>query len=171
MISVNIQNNIVVLKDIEHNQLDSVLYWYNMSSDYMYATGIESPVGMELLEAKFIEALHSNCEFFLGIHSYYENRIIGIVSGKLKGEILWINVLAVGMEYQGKGYGSISVELLLKHFKQIKNVKEAYLAVAEKNFKGHRFWQNNGFNDIKHVNDKVLFEGKKHNVIIMHKRL
>lgn len=171
MISINVRNNIVVLSDIEQNQLGSVLYWYNMSEDYRFATGIDGPVSMEMLEAKFLKTKGNGCEFFLGIHGLYENRIIGIFSGRLSGKILWINILAVGLEFQGKGYGRISVELLLKHLKLSNNIREVYLAVADKNLKGHSFWINNGFVDMKNVNNKLLFDGKKYNVIIMHKRL
>jgi Acetyltransferases len=171
MLSVNVQNNIVVLKNIEQNQLESVRYWYNMGEYYRFATGIDTPVDIGMLETRFAKIEGNNCEFFLGIHSLHENRMIGVVNGRLNGNILWIKVLAIGLEFQGKKYGSISMELLIDFFKQYYNVSEVYLAVAERNTRGHKFWMTNGFIDLKHVNDKVLFDGNKYNVIIMQKRI
>ena len=171
MFSINVQNNIVALKDIRQEQLGSILNWYNMTEDFRFATGMEGPVCLETLEYKFLQTASSDIEFFLGIHSLFEDKLVGIITGKIAGSIVWINIMAVGREFQGKGYGSISVELLLKHMTTAKSVRDAYLAVADKNVKGRGFWLRNGFNDAKQVCDKVTLNRKKYNVIIMQKRL
>lgn len=171
MFSINIQNNIVSLKDIEEIQLESILNWYNMSEDFRFATGMESPVSLEILANKYKQTADSEYEFFLGIHSLYEGKLVGILTGKLTGNILWINIMAVGLEFQGKGYGSISLDLLLKQIIKGNDVREAYLAVVDKNVKGRGFWLRNGFSDIRQVDGKVIINGEKYNVIIMKKRL
>ena len=171
MFSVNIQNNIVALKDIEHSHLESILNWYNMSEDFKFATGMEGPVCLEILENTYQQTTDCEYGFFLGIHSFYEGKLVGFVKGKLAGNTLWINMMAVGLEFQGKGYGSISLDLLLKQMISGHNIRNAYLAVVEKNVKGRGFWQRNGFSDIRQVDDKVILNGKKYNVIIMKKRL
>lgn len=171
MFSVNIQNNIVALKDIQKEQLGSVLNWYNMTEDFKFATGVEEQVSLEDLEYKFLRKSSSDLEFFLGIRSLFEDKIVGIITGKIAGSALWINIVAIGREFQGKGYGSISVDLLLKFMTTSINVKNAYLAVADKNVKGRSFWLQNGFNDARQACEKIALNGTKYHVIIMQKRL
>ncbi len=171
MLSVDIQNNIIALQNIRQEQLGSILNWCNMTDDFKFATGMEGPVGMETLENKFLQTACSEMEFFLGIHSFFENRLVGIITGKIAGSVLWINMMAVGWEFRGKGYGSISVGLLLRHMTTAGNIKDAYLAVADGNAKGRSFWLRNGFCAINRVCGKATINGKKYNVIIMQKRL
>ena len=171
MFSVNTQNNIVALRDIRHEQLGSILNWYNMTEEFRFATGMEGPVCLEDLVYKYLQTAGSDWEFFLGIHSLFEDKLVGIVTGRIAGSLLWINMMAVGREFQGKGYGSISVDLLLKHMTATISVRSAYLAVADKNVKGRSFWLRNGFNDTRQVCDKETMDGKKYNVILMQKRL
>ncbi len=170
MISINIQNNIVALKDIEQEQLSYVLDWYNRE-DFRFATGLEAPVDLDALEQKLLKCARSSCEFFVGIHGFYEQKLMGVIHGKLSGKALWINMMAIGREFQGKGYGTVSMDLLLKYMRQDGNIKAVYLAVAEKNLKGRRFWLRNGFCDMRLASERTVFEGEKHNIIIMQKRI
>ena len=171
MLSVNVQNNIVALKDICQEQLGCILNWYNMTEDFRFATGVEVPVDLEDLEYRFLQKASGNLDFLLGIYSFFEDKIVGIITGKIAGSVLWVNMLAVGLEFQRKGYGSISVDLLLKHMAAFAGVRNAYLAVADKNVKGRGFWLRNGFNDTRQVCDKVTLDGTRYRVIIMQKRL
>ncbi len=171
MFSVNVQNNIVALRDICQEQLGSILSWYNMTEDFRFATGVEVPVELEDLEYRLLQKASGDLDFLLGIYSFFEDKMVGVVTGKIAGSVLWVNTLAVGLEFQRKGYGSISVDLLLKHMAVFAGVRSAYLAVADKNVKGRGFWLRNGFKDAKQACSKVTLDGIRYRVIIMQKRL
>lgn len=171
MLAVNIKNNIIALKDIKQEELINILDLYNMSDEFKYAVGTNSPVSLEMLEMKYTKLLNCYSEFFVGIHSLYEERIIGIITGKLIERALWINTIAVGLQFQGKGYGRLAIELLLDNFRKHCNTKDVCLAVADKNTKGLNFWLNSGFCELRQYNEKILFDGNKHNVLIMQKRI
>jgi RimJ/RimL family protein N-acetyltransferase len=171
MLLVDIHDSLIALKNLEQHQLNEVLDWYNKSEEYKFATGQDGSVALELLMNKYLQTTDSDKDFFLGIFSICENKLVGVLKGKLAGTAIWITLIAIAFEYQGKKFGSMSINLLLDYMKYNRNTTNAYLAVVEKNIKGRKFWLKNGFTDIKMVGNHILFDNYKYNIIIMQKRL
>jgi RimJ/RimL family protein N-acetyltransferase len=142
-----------------------------MSDEYRFATGMNGPVSLDVLIGKYEEVEENTRSYFLGLHNMIDNKLIGILNGKISNRFLWINLLAVAPEYRGKNFGSSTMVLFLDYIKYIENASEAYLAVAERNIQGRSFWLKNGFNDFKWIKDYVLFDGSKYDIIIMQKQL
>ena len=171
MLTIDAQNDEIVLKNIERHQLKEVLDWYNMSEEYGYATGKDGPVSLDILVGKYKKIIESENDFFLGVHYLYDNKLVGIMSGRLSGKLLWISLLAIACEYRCRGFGSMSVKLLMGYIKQKRLASKVYLTVAEKNIQGRNFWFKNGFFDLRRIEDHTMFDGSKYNVIVMEQRI
>ena len=94
-----------------------------------------------MLTQKYAEVSICTNEFFVGIYSYVENKMIGILKGRLEYEnknTVWISSIVIDLVYQNKGYGSLCIRILLEHLKLYNKIKEAYLAVIEVNEQGRR---------------------------------
>lgn len=174
MFPLNIQNDIIYFRDIKPKQLPQILDWYNNIDDFRFATGLDTPISMEILLRKYSEAAISSDEFFTGIYIRQELRMVGILKGRLhnrnKGTI-WINSIAIDPDYQCRGYGSISIGLLLKYLKTHINAKSVFLSVIEENTRGIAFWLNQGFRKVKKIEDYIKLQERGQNVIIMRKDL
>lgn len=145
--------------------------WYNLGGEYRFATGMDGPVSFEELLGKYEKIAGEANNFFLGIHNLFEDKLVGILNGKLLDRLLWINLLAIAPEYRGKHFGSMSLDLLLEYVRNLVNVSEAYLAVIEKNVQGRSFWRRNGFCDFKYIKNQAMFDGNEYDTIIMQKSL
>jgi ribosomal protein S18 acetylase RimI-like enzyme len=174
MFALNIENDGVYFKDIRFRDLLKVLEWYNNTDDYKFATGIGEPVTIELLRQKYAESLISRNEFFVGIYSKVDHKMIGIIKGRIhsgtNGEI-WINSMIIDSAYQNIGIGSSSIRLLLKYFRDVISAKSVLLSVIESNTRGVRFWAKQGFSTLRRIEEYVRLRGEDQNVLIMRKDL
>lgn len=151
-----------------------VLKWYNMTDEFKFATGFDRPVTMGVLVKKYIEALASGNEFFLGIYLRNEGIIIGILKGMLeneKGGIAWIKSLIIDPSYQRMGYGSSAVNLFLDFLGKNTKIRDVYLAVAEENAVGINFWRKQQFGEIRRIQNCAAFNGSICGILIMHRLL
>jgi RimJ/RimL family protein N-acetyltransferase len=174
MFSLNIQGDSVYFRDIKPEHLPQILNWYNKIEDFKFATGIDQPMTIEMLTQKYAEISICTNEFFVGIYSYVENKMIGILKGRLEYEnknTVWISSIVIDLVYQNKGYGSLSIRILIEHLKLYSKIKEAYLAVIEVNEQGRRFWSKNCFNEVRRIHNHIRLQNKQQNVIIMHRAL
>lgn len=173
MLSLNLKNDHVFFHDIRLEHLPFVLKWYNKVDDFKYATGIDSPITLEILTRKYAEVAICSSEFFTGIYNTGQHRMIGILKGRLQADdkaSVWISSIAIDPEFQGMGYGSASINLLLGHMRD-RNMRNAYLAVVEENRQGILFWNKNGFRPMRIMDNHLLLQDKPRNVVIMHKKL
>ncbi|MGI6778088.1 MAG: GNAT family N-acetyltransferase [Acetivibrionales bacterium] len=175
MYSLRIGNDTVCLKDITIEQLPVILEWYNRTESFRFATGIEKPINLEFLIQKYTETAICSREFFAGVYVVAEDKMIGVLKGRLHDEkkgTLWLNSIAIAPEYQNMGYGSKAVELLLGHFRQEANVKKVYIAVAEKNTQGRLFWIKQDFKELKRIENYIRLANNNYwNGIIMYRNL
>ncbi|MCX7921920.1 MAG: GNAT family N-acetyltransferase [Clostridia bacterium] len=173
MFSLDIQNDTVYFKDIKPADLPLILNWYNKVDDFKFATGIDTPISLEKLTRKYAEVAICRSEFFAGIYLKGINKLIGIVKGSLKyreSDSVWISSLAIDTDYQNNGYGTMVIELLLKHLKLNNNINCAYLAVVEENIQGRNFWVKQKFQTLRKMEGHLTIQDRPQNVIIMHKK-
>ena len=72
---------------------------------------------------------------------------------------LWIAILAIHTDYQGKKFGQEVVLGLMEEARKLSNYTRLGLTVGIKNWPALRFWINNGFTEIIKLNgDKVYGE-------------
>ena len=173
MFSINIQGKEISLNDIRSEHLPLILGWYNKTDEFKYATGIYAPMKLEELRKRFKNINISNTEFFAGI--YINNgTIIGIIKGSIQYQnknAVWISSIVIDNLYQNKGYGSIAVDLLIKHIKSKIQATIAYLVVVEDNEKGKQFWIRQKFRILKSMEKHLGIQKSRHSVIIMYKRI
>lgn len=174
MLSLNIQAQNINFKDIKFEHLPQILNWYNKIDDFKFATGIDHPMTLEMLIWKYSEMSNCTNEFFVGIYCPYEQKMIGILKGRLEFEnnySVWISSIVIDSLYQNKGYGSVAINVLLDHLKRFNNIRDAYLAVVEVNNHGICFWNKNNFCKVKKIQNHIKLQNKQQNIIIMHKIL
>lgn len=175
MFSLNIQSERVWFKDIRLEHLPQILEWYNKVSDFKYATGMDTPITLDQLTQKYAETSICSNEFFAGIREKKEEKMIGILKGSIRRErgicSLWISSLAIDRPYQGKGYGSDSLNLLFEHIKAMGGIENAYISVIENNSQGRAFWVKHGFREMRKISGHIKLDNKDQDVIIMQKPL
>lgn len=172
MVNLNIQNDAVCFRDIKFKDLPKILGWYNKVDDFKFATGIDFPIELEVLKQKYSEVVISKNEFFVGI--YDSGEMIGILKGSIKHEkenIMWIRSIVIESSLQNRGYGSQSINLLLRHMKERNNITEVYLAVIEDNIQGKAFWRKHNFAELRKIQNHLKLQDKPQNVVIMYKKL
>ncbi|MFT4146127.1 MAG: GNAT family N-acetyltransferase [Mobilitalea sp.] len=82
-----------------------------------------------------------------------DGRLIGffdLYHGYPDKDTLWIGIFVIDKEEQGKSYGQEVIRSICKESSR-SNWKSIGLGVYLKNWKGLRFWNNNGFNKISGI--------------------
>jgi RimJ/RimL family protein N-acetyltransferase len=174
MFNLNIHNDYLFFRDIKVDQLSQILDWYNKVEDFKFATGIDTPITLDILMRKYAEVAICKDEFFVGIYIIEQPRMIGILKGRLKyksKDTVWISSIVIEPASQNKGFGSMAIHLLLEHLKMKHHVKSVYLAVIEENIPGRSFWFKNNFLALRKIENHLKLQERHQNVIIMHKEI
>jgi GNAT superfamily N-acetyltransferase len=170
---ISASDDVVSLIPLDKSFLREAASLYN-SSDMCFATGYTEPVTKEQL-APYLEHFNScDNEFISGIfiRSYSGiPKFVGIVSGMMKGNELWIKLLGVLPAFRRKGIGSRTIGLIFQYFKEIFHSTGVFVSVAEKNAQGLCFWTKQGFSEAGSLYKELFGENLKYKVVIMNKRL
>lgn len=174
MLPLNIQNERVYFRDIRLEHLPQILDWYNKVDDFKFATGIDKTITIDLLTKKYAEVAICSEEFFTGVFLKKEEKMIGILKGRLDHEnknVVWISSIVIDTNYQNKGYGKSVIELLLSHFKRNNGIENAYLSVIEENIQGRGFWTSQNFQEVRRIENHIKLQERQQNIIIMYKKI
>lgn len=172
MIKIETFESEIKLSSINMIELENILKWYNDTSEYKYATGIDMPISMDKLNDKFIEVFENQNEFAVGIYLTKKDNCIGIIKAKIcEDNTLWIYMILIDKQYQNMGYGFASINLLLKYLKSNYEINKAYISVAQENIKGIKFWEKLNFIKVKQIASHTMLDNKFQNVIVMEKLL
>lgn len=166
-------DDVVSIMPINENFLEEVTMLYN-SSDMRYATGFAGEVPVEQLALMLSQHRSHENEFISSIFMKSTcdiPRFIGIVSGVLQGNELWIKLLAILPSFRHEGFGARAICLILKYFAQRYDVISAFVCVVEENKEGLRFWTSQGFSGTGSLNKALFGENQKYRLVIMNKRL
>ncbi len=158
------------LENINPDNFRTILEWYN-KEEFKYATGIEGTVTLHQLAVLYKKIVKTPDQFFAGIFTV-TGEIIGVLKGQIKfGRdcTAWINTLIIDLCFQNKGYGTKVVKLFINYAKCKSNISRVYLAVAEHNVGGCRFWSKLGFEQYGRIDECTRIGGEVQNAIIMHK--
>jgi len=169
-------DDVILLIPLNKSFLREAALLYN-SSGMSFATGYTEQVTEEQLSYLLDHISSCENEFISGIFikstsgSPHDTPLFaGIVSGMLQGNELWIKLLAVLPAYRHAGIGARAIGLTLQYFKEIFHTGGAFVAVAEKNAQGLRFWAKQGFSEVRSLYKELFGENQMYKVIIMNKR-
>lgn len=175
MIEMKVESDIVSIGPLERNGLAAIVELYNYSEGYKYATGITFPVTADDIELKLERLKTSKSEFFSGIFAKEENKavpqLIGVVSGVLHENTLWIKLIAILPQFRRKGIGSQAVGLLNNLCKNTYGTCNVLLSVVEKNETGVQFWLKEGFAETGRFTKMLFGDASPYEVIILSKKL
>lgn len=155
MLSVNVKNQIIELKDITRENLTLVYKWYNQTEYFWQATGVENEQPYSKVILHFNKVISSSLDFYISVNLNHCKKMIGMIFGNIneKNKILWIKAIIIDPKHQRNGYGEISIQLLLYYFIKNFSLKSVMISVEGKNTDGIRFWEKLGFVKIKTLNN------------------
>jgi len=169
----------IVVKNLDSSELYAAVGLFNCSRDMYFATGIKDTVTYRDVLDFYKRLAGSNEDFILGICLLQADccpfnpagKLVGIVSGKLSEDLLWIRMMAILPEYRGSGLGSRAAGLIFEYIASIYKAREAFLSVLGANTGGLQFWVRQGFVETARIRKALFNEMEPSEVVIMKKRL
>lgn len=169
MLTIDLKNKKIGLKNITRDDLEEVLAWYNRYDEYMFATGFDREITLNELKNKYLETVISTYDFFVWIINSEEKKI-GILKGSIRyqeEDSLWINSIIIDSDFRRKGYGRCAIESLIDYASGIFRLKKIFVSVAADNVEALKFWENIGFSSIKKIEKHILLGGIMRDILIM----
>ena len=195
MIQIRAHDGSIQLGPLEENHWESVVGLLNSSGEYRYTMGNAYPVTYKQLTGRMNKLESSKNDFFAGVfrsilkdeacdsspcvysteipdagcHSKLE--LVGVVSGTMINNYLWIKLLAILPECRKKGIGSRAVKMLIWFSSKYYGISEVLLSVVRINENGFKFWQGQGFSETGRFYKDLFGDDKFYEIIIMNKKL
>lgn len=174
MLSLNIQFDDLIFKDITKEDLGDVLDLYNQNEQSIYATGIDRRMSLEDINEKYLEVLVNSHEFFTGIFLKEDAvvQMIGVIKGRIdyeNSEEAWISSILIGNSYQRLGMGTKAVAALTDMLNKNYDVKRFYIGIISGNDIGKIFWQKLGFRYFRTIEQYIKINSVAVDFIIMEK--
>lgn len=175
MIEMKADSGVVSIGPMDRNRLDAIVELYNYGDGYRYATGIAFPVTPGDIRLKLDRLETSKSEFFYGIFlnepDNAVHQLVGVVSGVLHENTLWIKLIAILPQFRRRGIGCIAAGLMYDRCKTAYGTSNVLLSVVEKNEVGVRFWLQQGFVETGRFTKMLFGDSSPYEVIIMNKNL
>jgi RimJ/RimL family protein N-acetyltransferase len=170
MLALDINQGDFRFKNIEKDELNSVLKLYNESFESMFATGIDRDLSYKDIQEKYLEVLINSYEFFAGIYLKNEANIIGVVKGRIDyedSEKFWISSFLIGKKHRNEGVGRRCINALISYMSETYDVKTASIGVLSNNSYGINFWKSMGFYHDRTIKEFISFNNAFEDFIIM----
>lgn len=170
MLSLFIEDEDIVVKDIDKDDLEQIAKWFGDCDccRYKYAMGIDKVMTIDDLYEKYLESLLNAHEYFLSININRE--MIGFIKGRVeykdKDEV-WIMSLFIDPSYQGQNIGSRAVSNMLREFNQKMGICSFYACLVKNNIRARKFWERNGFVEYRTSKGYFTIDNKSCDLIIM----
>lgn len=180
MLTINIQLDNLVYKDIAKENLRAVLDLYNQNGENIYATGIDRQMSLRDIKEKYLEVLVNSHEFFTGIFLRQCNndaeglKMVGVVKGRIDYENIeeaWISSIIIDSRYQRKGIGRKTVDTLINILNQTYDVKRIFIGIISCNDIGKYFWQRMGFDYYRTIEHYIRLNNHAEDFVIMKKEI
>jgi len=179
MLTLSIQTDNLLFKDIEKENLREVLELYNQNEGNIYATGIDRQMSLKDIKEKYLEVLVNSHEFFTGIflncvESSEEQKLIGVIKGRIdyeNSDEAWISSIIIDNRYQRRGIGRKTVSTITGILNHTYDVKRIYIGIIGGNNIGRYFWQSMGFSYCRTIEQYIRLNNHAEDFIIMKKEL
>jgi RimJ/RimL family protein N-acetyltransferase len=162
----------VQLGPVKREYIESYLKWLNDSELTQYLAGYLPLTRM--MEEDWIENLKKRTDTIIfAITTTKENDVEKHIGNCGLHDIDWKNrTTEVGImigekEYQGKGYGTEAMELLVKYGFEEVNLNRIYLRVHDFNIRAFKSYIKIGFIEEGRMRQAVFRKGKYHDTILM----
>ena len=176
MLTLNIQLDNLIFKDITKEDLGDVLDLYNQNEQNIYATGIDRRMSLEDINEKYLEVLVNSHEFFTGIFLRKDAvlQMVGVVKGRIdyeNSEEAWISSILIDNRYQRLGIGIKAAVTLIDMLNKSYDVKRFYIGILAGNDIGKYFWQKLGFIYLRTIEQYIELKSIATDFIIMKKEI
>lgn len=135
----------IVFREPVENDMEILSKWYGMHDCFGYATGCKD-------FSEIIQKLRVPVEPYTLSFMVYNKKTkvpIGFIYGYIKGDkknaVLWISIFIIDPDYQNRGFGTQTLNKLLKFVQSEYGTFTCIVAVAHKNDRGLSFWAKAGF--------------------------
>lgn len=172
MLTLNLEVEDFLFRDIKKDELDLVLKLYNESEEAMFATGIDRRLSIDDIREKYLEVLVSSHEFFIGIFTKDEIEMIGIIKGRIdydNNEELWILSFLMNSNYRNSGIGKKCINTLIAFMNKTYDIKTVFTGIIAINAIGIMFWKNLGFRYYRTIEQFINLNNVFEDYIIMKK--
>lgn len=176
MLTINIQSDNLIFKDITKEDLADVLNLYNQNKQNIYATGIDRRMSLMDINEKYLEVLVNSHEFFAGIFckEYADLKMVGVVKGRIdyeNSEEAWISSILIDNRRQRQGIGTKAVNALIDILNKCYDVNRFYIGIIAGNDIGKCFWQKLGFSYFRTIEQYIELKSLAADFIIMKKEI
>lgn len=174
MLSVNIDYEQLIIKDIKRRDLPYIIRWYNGKDEYKYATGLNAPIFLPQLTEKYLALTYAGSEFYVGIYLKCTGEMIGLIKGCVRKDsqtVLWIYSIIIDKQYRRQRYATMSLDAIITYLKQHASICKVYISVVENNMSGIKFWDANGFIVAKKMSKQLKVDKKQRDILVMYKVL
>lgn len=176
MLTINIQIDNLVFKDITKEDLKDILDLYNQNEENIYATGIDRRMSLEDINEKYLEVLVNSHEFFTGIFLKEDDalQMVGVIKGRIdyeNSEEAWISSILIDKRYQRLGIGTKTVNALTEMLNKNYDVKRFYIGIISGNSIGSNFWKKLEFSYFRTIEQYMTVKSLAADFIIMKKEM
>ncbi len=176
MLTLNIQMDNLILKDITNEDLRNVMDLYNQNDLNIYATGIDRRMSLKDIKEKYLEVLVNSHEFFTGIFREMNGsvKIVGVIKGRIdyeNSEEAWISSILIDNRYQRLGIGTKAVTAIIDALNRSYDVKRFYIGMIDGNDIGRCFWQKLEFSYFRTIEQYIRLKNFAADFIIMKKEI
>lgn len=176
MLTINLQLDNLIIKDIAKENLTDVLNLYNQNKQNIYATGIDRRMSSTDINEKYLEVLVNSHEFFTGIFRKSDAglQMVGVVKGRIdyeNSDEVWISSVLIDNCCQRLGIGTNVVTALIDIFNKCYDVNKFYIGIIAGNEVGKHFWQKLGFAYFRTIEQYIELKSLAVDLIIMKKEI
>ena len=179
MLTINLQTEDLVFRDISKENLKDVLELFNQNENNMYATGIDRKMSIIDMNEKYLEVLVNSHEFFVGIFlnsdEYVDSsQLVGVLKGRVDYENCdeaWISSMLIDAKFQHKGIGKNATNEFIRFLNRSYDIKRIFIGILSGNEIGKKFWQRMGFSYIRTIEQYIKLNNHTEDFIIMRKNV
>lgn len=152
MIPVHIEDNNIIIRNIESNELSQVINCINETKSNFIKLGMISQINYEEITQRYLESLMNSLEYFCGI--FMNEALIGIIKGRIENKFdkeLYILSFLLLQKYRGNGFGSNLLKVFEKYFAINFSIYKFNILVNINNKAGENFWLKNGYSFSRNI--------------------
>ncbi|MHC1783896.1 MAG: GNAT family N-acetyltransferase [Anaerolineaceae bacterium] len=164
------KGKLVNLKPVNLEQMSKVyVYWHRDTVYHRLADDEPARLFTAQADEQWIQE-HWNDMIMFGIHTVSDDHLIGSIEfmefSWSSGDA-WVGIGIGDKEYQGKGYGTEAMQLLLSYGFEELNLHRVSLSVFDYNTRGIRSYEKAGFKEEGRIRQYVIREGKTWDLVFM----
>lgn len=154
LINIFVKSDNVYIRTIDRAKLPMIYSIYKEVEPFLCLAKDESKLDFNSFTNMYKETIRASTNFFIGIFQVCDDKLIGFLKGRIQPSegSIWINIMALGEKYRGKGHGSEVFKLFCNMEILGSKVDTFYLAVRADNESGLNFWTTNKFEQINEMN-------------------